>query len=225
VNAAGARARARGPASPTHGVIAWWLVCIALAWPALAFDPVPLTLPPDFWAALPRALVLRPDAGADQSLLSWWATVWLHGSLPHLWWNLAGTVLLILLGWVIRPGTVGAIAWLLAWPLTQVGMLLEPTLTTYVGLSGVLHAGVAVLGLSCLAPERRPANGVVGWVLLAWLGGKLLMENPWAHTLVMSSASAINVAPWAHLSGSVAGALSWFAVRMAWPRPTHIPPV
>ena len=206
-------------------MIAWWLVCIALAWPALAFDPVPLTLPPDFWAALPRALVLRPDAGADQSLLSWWATVWLHGSLPHLWWNLAGTVLLILLGWVIRPGTVGAIAWLLAWPLTQVGMLLEPTLTTYVGLSGVLHAGVAVLGLSCLAPERRPANGVVGWVLLAWLGGKLLMENPWAHTLVMSSASAINVAPWAHLSGSVAGALSWFAVRMAWPRPTHIPPV
>lgn len=223
MNAAGARAR--GPASLTQGVIAWWLVCIALAWPALAFDPVPLTLPPDFWAALPRSLVLRPDAGAHQGLLSWWATVWLHGSLPHLWWNLAGTVLLILLGWVIRPGAVGAIAWLLAWPLTQVGMLLEPTLTTYVGLSGVLHAGVAVLGLSCLAPERRPANGVVGWVLLAWLGGKLLMENPWAHTLVMSSASAINVAPWAHLSGSVAGALSWFAVRMAWPRPTRIPPV
>jgi membrane associated rhomboid family serine protease len=82
-----------------------------------------------------------------------------------------------------------------------------------VGLSGVLHAGVVIVALANLHHPIRASHRVVGTVLLAWVAGKLFMENPWAHHLVLSEASAINVAPWAHLSGALAGALAWSAVH------------
>lgn len=209
------------------GVTPWWAVCVLLALPAMLLAPVHLAFPPEFWAELPRHLVMRPDAGLNQPIWSWWTTVWLHGSEAHLMRNLAGLALLLLLGWLIRPGAANAVAWLLAWPLTQLGMVMEPELSSYVGLSGVLHAGVVVLALHTLTAAERARNGVVGVLLLGWLAGKLIMENPWAHSLVLSSTSAINVAPWAHLSGSVAGALAWALVHVTWPasRQTGLPPV
>ena len=203
--------------APAFGAQAlWWAaLSLLLALPSLAFEPVPLALPPEFWPPELARLVLRPDQGGHQPLWSWWTTAWLHGSEAHLWRNLFGAGLILLLGVLSDANRQDALAWLLAWPLTQVGMLMEPHLSSYVGLSGVLHAGVVIVGLANLHHPRRAANRAAGIVLLAWVAGKLFMENPWAHALVLSEASAINVAPWAHLSGALAGALTWSAVHVS----------
>lgn len=203
----------------TTGTLWWCAIGLLLALPCLAFNPVPLALPPEFWPDLPAKLVLRPDQRGHQPLWSWWATAWLHGSEVHLWRNLFGAGLLVLMGALSKVTPRDTLAWCIAWPLTHLGMLLEPSLTSYVGLSGVLHAGVAIVALANLHHPCRHSHRVVGIVLLGWLIGKLFMENPWAHHLVLSEASAINVAPWAHLSGALAGALAWSAVHASRLRP------
>lgn len=206
----------------TTNALWWCAIGLLLALPSLAFAPVPLALPPEFWPDLPARLVLRPDQGGHQPLLSWWATAWLHGSEAHLWRNLSGAGLIMLMGSLSNITPRDSLAWFIAWPLTHLGMLMEPSLASYVGLSGVLHAGVVVVALANLHHPRRPSHRAVGIVLLAWLAGKLFMENPWAHHLVLSEASAINVAPWAHLSGALAGAVAWSAVhadRFGGPQP------
>lgn len=192
----------------------WWAaLSLLLALPSLAFDPVPLALPPEFWPPDLARLALRPDQGVHQPMWSWWTTAWLHGSEAHLWRNLFGAGLILLLGVLSDANRQDTFAWLLAWPLTQVGMLMEPSLSSYVGLSGVLHAGAVIVGLANLHHPRQPSHRAAGIVLLAWVAGKLIMENPWAHDLVLSEASAITVAPWAHLSGALAGVLAWSAVH------------
>lgn len=211
------------------GLWLWWALCLLLALPALALRNhlAPLDLAVPLWAPLDQALVLRPEQGWHQSPWSWWSTAWLHGSTPHLLRNLAGVALLAALGGLMRPTLGAALAWGLAWPLTHLGMLLEPGLASYVGLSGVLHAGVVALALPAVMPwSRQPPAPPHPWDLPLKLCGaalllgvtlKILMENPWAHALLPSSASAINVAPWAHLSGSAAGALStWMVMGVGW---------
>jgi rhomboid family GlyGly-CTERM serine protease len=137
----------------------------------------------------------------------WWSAAWVHLSARHLLANLAGAVLVLLLGWVARLPREAAWAWALAWPLTHLGLLLSPDLLRYGGLSGVLHAGVAVAAVALVraAPQRR--ERVLGALLLAGLCAKVLGERPWAHTLVTLPGWDIAVAPLAHASGTVCGAL------------------
>ena len=225
-----------GHSGSRHGLRLWWALCLALALPTLLLNAalrtwlpqgsVPLDMAVTGWPPLAQALVMRPDAGLSQPPWVWWTTAWLHGSTPHLLRNLAGLALMAALGTLMRPSRQAALAGWLAWPLTQLGMLMEPSLGSYVGLSGVLHAGVVVLALhAAMAPLRQPvshalpqplsplAPSVAGLrlgaiALLLGLAVKMLMENPWGQALVASTSSAINVAPWAHLSGCAAGALA-----------------
>ena len=221
------------------GIALWWAVCLSLAVPALLiglspnWGVVPLDLAVSQWPDWTQSFVLRPDQLDPQPIASWWATAWLHGSSPHLWRNVAGTGLLALLGWLMRPAPRAALAWGLAWPLTHVGMLLEPTLSSYVGLSGVLHAGLVCLALppAMTLWRRRPADRTapkrrdawVGLALLVALAWKIPLENPWAHGLMASASSAINVAPWAHFSGCMAGALATMSVALLCRRPDLTP--
>ncbi|MBT9608961.1 MAG: rhomboid family intramembrane serine protease [Aquabacterium sp.] len=224
------------PSTERPGLRLWWALCLALALPTLLLNAalrswlaqgtVPLDMAVTSWPPLAQALVLRPDAGWVQSPWVWWSSAWLHGSTPHLLRNLAGLALMAALGTLVRPSRQAALAGWLAWPLTQLGMLMQPSLDSYVGLSGVLHAGVTVLALhAAMRPLRQSppltathpmsplAPSITGlrWVAIALLLGlaaKVLMENPWGAALVASTSSAINVAPWAHLSGCAAGALA-----------------
>jgi rhomboid family GlyGly-CTERM serine protease len=138
----------------------------------------------------------------------WWSAAWVHLSTRHLLANLAGAALVLLLGWVARLPREAAWAWALAWPLTHLGLLAEPELLRYGGLSGVLHAGVAVAAVALVreAPQRR--ERVLGALLLAGLCAKVLGERAWAHTLVTPPGWDIAVAPLAHASGTVCGALA-----------------
>lgn len=141
----------------------------------------------------------------------WWSAAWVHLSTRHLLANLAGAALLLLLGWVARLPREAAWAWALAWPLTHLGLLLAPDLLRYGGLSGVLHAGVAVAAVAAVALVREAAlrrDRVLGALLLAGLCAKVLGERAWAHTLVTPPGWDIAVAPLAHASGTVCGALA-----------------
>jgi len=166
--------------------LAWWLPRAWLDWQPALWAHEP-------WRVLSAALV--------------------HWSAQHLLANLAGCAVLALLG---RAGRLRATpAWLAAWPLTQLGLLLQPALLHYGGLSGLLHAGVAVAVVELLA--RRGRDRLVGAAIAAGLLAKLWLEQPLGPALRTVPGWDIAIAPFAHLSGTLAGALSALA-WLAWRR-------
>jgi rhomboid family GlyGly-CTERM serine protease len=147
----------------------------------------------------------------------WWTAAWVHLSPMHLAVNLLGTALLVALGWVAHCERRDAAAWFVAWPLTHLGLLLQPTLAHYGGLSGVLHAGVVVAAIG-LARRERQARRALGLTLLLGVAVKLLLEQPWQGPLREVPGWDIAIAPAAHLSGACAGALCAL-VPWRWPQP------
>ncbi len=134
-----------------------------------------------------------------------------HLSLQHLLANLAGCLAVGLLGPAARLPANASVAWLLAWPLTQWGLLLRPDLASYGGLSGVLHAGVAVVVVALVS--RRGRERLIGLALLAGLLLKLWIDDPFGPAVQPRAGWDIAIAPFAHLTGAVAGALAALALR------------
>lgn len=132
-----------------------------------------------------------------------------HWSALHLGANLLGAVVVGVFGWAARLPSAATFAWLAAWPLTQLGLLLRPDLVHYGGLSGVLHAGVAVAAL-WLAFERR----WLGFAVLAGLAIKVLLEAPWGPPLRDVAGWDIRIAPLAHATGALAGAACALCARL-----------
>ncbi len=145
-----------------------------------------------------------------QPALAWrepwraWTAALVHLSPLHLAANLAGAALVAAFGWAARLPRSSAAAWAVAWPLTQLGLLTQPDLLHYGGLSGVLHAGVAVAALFLVAHGRGPRR-LVGIATLAVLIGKVVAEAPWGEVLRHPAGWDIAVAPAAHASGLLAG--------------------
>lgn len=214
------------PLRPGMGTGAWtWLlVGLALGVPAALAGWVPLDQTDSAWPAWARSWALHPDQGwTGLSPQALWTCAWLHGSATHLYRNLAALLLLIPFGISLRVDARAALAWLLAWPLTHIGMLNQP-LHTYIGMSGALHSGAIIIALNVvLGTLSAPTSSsmpidrhqkISAWILLIGLILKIIMENPWQHVLIRSVASDINVAPWAHLSGVVAGAALYISLRL-----------
>ena len=183
------------------------------------------------WLALSGVLVLAAAltfAFADPAGLDWqparagsqpwraWTAAWVHFSRLHLGADIAGAVLVGLLGVVAGVPARCAVAWLVAWPLTQLGLLARPELLHYGGLSGVLHAGVAIVAAS-LVVDGRGGRRLVGVATLAVLAAKVLAEAPWGPVLRHPDGWDIATAPVAHACGLVAGLLSSGLVA-AWRR-------
>lgn len=157
------------------------------------------------WPVPPQALEWQPLLALREPWRAFSAAA-VHYSALHLAANLAGTALVGALGAMAEVPRRHAIAWLAAWPLTQFGLLLRPDLARYGGLSGVLHAGVAVAALHLVAagPARRRGVGVA---ILIGLGAKLASETPWGPALQQRAGWDLAIAPFAHLSGTAAGLL------------------
>ena len=158
------------------------------------------------FAAMAEAIDWQPSLAWREPWRAWSAPL-LHFSSLHLAVNLAGTALVGALGVVGRVPQRTALAWLLAWPLTQFGLLARPDLAHYGGLSGVLHAGVAAAALYLIVATRGPRR-FIGVALLAALSIKVLGESPWGDALRRPAGWDIAVAPAAHASGLVAGLLT-----------------
>jgi rhomboid family GlyGly-CTERM serine protease len=170
-----------------HGVmsmLAWWAradVVDALTWQSQAWMLQPWTL---------------------------WTSSWVHLNTPHLIGNQVALGALAALAWVLRPTLAWALAWLLAWPLLQLSLLLWPQIGYAVGLSGVLHAGIAVAAVQLLLGRIAvPKAQRWGALLATGLGIKLIVEQAWSHPVVWDAGSDMSVVQAAHLSGVLWGAL------------------
>jgi rhomboid family GlyGly-CTERM serine protease len=150
--------------------------------------------------------------------LAWrqpWRSVtaaWVHWSHQHLLMNLTGSAALAWLGWRASLGPRAVAAWALAWPLTQLGLLLQPALRHYGGLSGVLHAAAAITAATLLARGGDRRNRLVGGLLVLGLLAKLVFEQPWAAATQAVEGWDFALAPAAHASGALAGLLAWALV-------------
>jgi rhomboid family GlyGly-CTERM serine protease len=173
------------------------------------------------WIALAGLLGLGAALAfeIDPNLLDWqpgrivaepWRAVsaaFVHYSALHLAANLAGLVLVAALGWFAHVPRPIAAAWLIAWPLTQLGLLARPDLLHYGGLSGVLHAGVACVAWQLILHERGRRRAI-GALTLALIAIKVVSEAPWGPALRHPAGWDIATAPFAHASGLLAGLLS-----------------
>ena len=136
---------------------------------------------------------------------------WVHLSGQHLVGNLVGAVLVAAYGQAAGCGRRAALAWALAWPLSHAALALQPTLLHYGGLSGLMHAGVAVASWQLLRGDRGQRRAV-GAAVLAMLALKLLLEAPWqGGPLRHEPGWDIVIAPLAHTTGALAGLLCAWA--------------
>lgn len=136
----------------------------------------------------------------------WWTAALVHWNTLHLLANLAGAAAVAWLGWAARLPARAALAWLLAWPLTQVLLWLADAPARYAGLSGVLHAGVAVAAVHLLLQAR--AMRWIGGALAIGLLVKIITEAPWQAAVMGSADWGFPVAVAAHAGGAVAGAVA-----------------
>jgi rhomboid family GlyGly-CTERM serine protease len=156
-------------------------------------------------AANPLSIDWQPTRAADEPWRLWTAA-FVHYSALHLTANLAGAALVALLGWRAGLPLRSTLAWFIAWPLTQAGLWLRPDLLHYGGLSGVLHAGVAVVAVQLLAEGSRQQRWLGGTVLVA-MSAKLVSETPWQAAVQHVEGWDIGIAPFAHVCGMAAGVL------------------
>lgn len=156
-----------------------------------------------------------------------WSSAWVHLNTPQLILNQFALGALTACAWVLRPPLSATVAWLAAWPLAQASLPLWPHIGYAAGLSGVLHAGVAVLAVVLLArcivvPKARRW----GALLLTALLVKLWMEQAWSHPVAWDSGSEVSVVQALHLTSALWGLLlgalaAWHArdqrVPSRWP--------
>jgi rhomboid family GlyGly-CTERM serine protease len=157
------------------------------------------------WPMSHEAIDWQPSLAWTQPWRAFTA-VFVHYSALHLAANLAGAVLVGALGHAVPVPPRCALAWLAAWPLTQLGLAVQAELIHYGGLSGVLHAGVVVVAVHLLFVGTRTQRRI-GWAILAVLGFKVLREAPWEGALRHPEGWDIAVAPLAHATGAIAGAI------------------
>ncbi len=158
------------------------------------------------WTLPREALDWQPGLASTQP---WRAlsAIGVHYSAAHLAGNLAGIALAAVYGVAAMVPARLAWAWLVAWPLTHLGLLVRPDLLHYGGLSGVVHAGVSAITVWVLATARTRAQRWVGALVAIGFVGKLLSEAPWGATLRQPAGWDITIAPIVHTTGAIAGAL------------------
>jgi rhomboid family GlyGly-CTERM serine protease len=135
----------------------------------------------------------------------WWTAAFVHYSPMHLVANLGACAVVGAYGGAARLPPRWTWAWVGAWPLVHLALLVVPDLDRYGGLSGLLHAGVAIACIGLMWRDRGRRQ-VVGLAVLAGMLVKLLLERPWDGAVQHWPEWDIGVAPIAHVTGAVAGA-------------------
>lgn len=179
---------------------AWWALCGLHGAASLLMWWAGQDNPASVW-------VWRADDGL-QHPWTLWTSAWVHLSTPHLVGNLLAMGGVAAAGWVLRPDTRCALAWLLAWPLTQVSLLLWPQVGYATGLSGLMHAGTLLLAVQ-VALGRLPIRGARFWGGLLTLAviTKVVLERGWAAPLAWDADADIQVVQAAHVTGAAWGVL------------------
>ena len=157
------------------------------------------------WSLPRESLDWQPALAFTQPWRAFTAVA-VHYNGIHLAGTLAGAVLTGALGVAAQVPARLVWAWLVAWPLTQFGLLIKPELLHYGGASGVVHAGVAAV-IVCLLIRGPRAQRLIGAAMLIGILIKVLGETPWGPALRHPEGWGIAVAPIAHATGALAGAV------------------
>jgi rhomboid family GlyGly-CTERM serine protease len=153
---------------------------------------------------VPRELLAWQPAHALDQPWRLWSAAFVHWTPWHLVANLIGCAVVAAFGIAARVPVRCTLAWLVAWPLSHAALALQPALTSYGGLSGVLHAGVAIAAWQLLRHDSGRRRQI-GAAVMAGLLIKLLLERPWGAPTQTVAGWDFAVAPLAHTSGAIAG--------------------
>ena len=179
---------------------AWSLTCALLVlasatlWIAAvkgAISPLFLAWQPALWKNAPWTL---------------WTAPLEHFVFAHALANSLALASLALLGSLVSAQPRDALALLLAWPLSTLGLVLWPEIDGYYGLSGVVHAAAAVLTIRALSSPSTSSISRIGQWMAIGLLFKLALERGWSMPVGFESSWGFNVVFAAHLTGAAAGA-------------------
>ena len=139
-----------------------------------------------------------------------------HANSPHLWWNVAG----VLLVGFLFASEYSPRQWLLILLTSTLAidigfLVLEPGLQWYLGFSGVLH-GCAAAGLvAWLRQDRDPFT----WLVVAVFAAKLAWEHSMGPLPFTSQSLSLPVIHEAHTYGAIGGLVAglWLTRRMPAP--------
>ncbi len=163
------------------------------------------TLAVVLWFAPREALDWQPARVLGQPWRAW-SAAFVHWTPWHLSANLVGCAVVAAFGVAARVPARATAAWLVAWPISHAALAMQPALASYGGLSGVLHAGVAIAAWHLLRHDVG-ARRWVGTAVMAGLVIKLLLERPWGAPVQIVAGWDFRIAPLAHATGAVAGAV------------------
>ena len=187
-----------------NGLKAWTTFCGVLAVASIAA-----------WAGAP----------ASATLLQWDSALWLRqpwtlwtASVAHLsTWHLLANLLtlgaLAVLGSSLGAGQAATRALIVAWPLVTLTLLAWPAVRQYCGLSGLIHAAIAVLWAHAVVHRRAYP---LSFVLFVGMGIKLLGEHAWLTPVSFDTSWGFNVVYASHLGGTLVGGVCGM-VAAAWP--------
>ena len=178
---------------------AWWAACAAMAFLSGAVSLLNDLLGPGWGSTLdwqPEQVLRQP--------WRWWTPAWVHFNGLHLAANVLGCGVLAYWAQATQTPTRWLWVWMMAWPLTHLMLLLEPRLTHYGGLSGVLHAGVAVVTCRALWRGVGAQKKLAGAVALG-LAIKLVVEQPWDWPVPVSPWWGFSLVTLAHATGALSG--------------------
>ncbi len=173
------------------------------AWPGLALL---LLMSSVMLAAAPQAALDWQAASTWREPWRWWTAALVHVDSSHLLANGLGALAVAWFGHAAGCDRRDTAAWFIAWPLTQALLVLDPRLSQALGLSGVLHAGVAVAALS-LVLRGHGLPRLLGAAVLLGLLAKLVGEAAWLAPVRMMPGWDFPVAVAMHASGAAAGLL------------------
>lgn len=182
------------------------------AWPALCAALAILTIATHLvWPG--PALVLDTAHWTAQPWTLWTGPL-VHLHLAHLMANLCALAAVGWLGQSLGLGMRSVLAATAAWPLGSLLLLAWPGSLMVWGLSGILHAMVAIMGLHGLQAGAARQRMLAGLLLLG-LVLKLLLEQAWAVPVASTGAWPFPVVAAAHLAGFGAGLLCAASASLA----------
>lgn len=179
----------------------WWGLALALA-----VGSAGLALASGWGGPAVHELLVWQRAQLAAQPWRWWSAALAHLDASHLAANLAGCAVVAAFGIAAGLGRAATMAWALAWPLTHLALALAPGVDRFAGLSGVLHAGVAVAAVFTVVRPAHDAQRWVGAAVAIGLLAKLAWERPWALPVQRVAGWDFPVVVAAHASGAAAGA-------------------
>lgn len=190
-----------------------------MKWINVNFSADQYTIPLIIFALALFAFMLPPDW--QQGLVyhydlinqgQWWRLVTghlLHTNLQHLLLNLSALMLLLMLHGKFYHSKQLVVFFIFNAIFISLGLFyFEPSLTQYVGLSGVLH-GLFIYGALC----DIKGGDKTGWLLLIGAMLKIGHEQIFGASIDIEQLISAHVAINAHLFGAIAGGIFFISVQ------------